>query len=260
MLQNQNPKRKSAAEMKVVGSGKTVMEAQADALAKLEEAAAETFRKDEVEFLVLSEGSKGFLGMGSALAQVEASLPGEDEEPAGGYGTESAGAGGLEPDESYGEAEEDFEPAGPEAEARLEELLGAILSGMALDATVAISDGYSTLVGNISGDDLGLLIGRHGQTIDAIQYLANIIVFRGMPSRKRVIIDAEDYRERRNDVLVGLAERAAAEVLKGKHRYELKPMSAAERRIIHVHLQDRKGIQTESEGNEPFRFVVVTRS
>lgn len=258
MQQNQNPKRKSAAEMKVVGSGKTVMEAQADALAKLEEAAAETFRKDEVEFLVLSEGSKGFLGMGSALAQVEASLPGEEEEPAGGYGPESTG--GFEPDESFTEAEEDFEPAGPEAEARLEELLGAILSGMALDATVAISDGYSTLAGNISGDDLGLLIGRHGQTIDAIQYLANIIVFRGLPSRKRVIIDAEDYRERRNDVLTGLAERAAAEVLKGKHRYELKPMSAAERRIIHVHLQDRKGIQTESEGNEPFRYVVVTRS
>lgn len=247
--------------MKVVGSGKTVVEAQADALAKLEELAG-PFKKGEVELVVLAEGSKGFLGMGSAMAQVEASLPSEDDvkqTPA--YIEEEESEPEPQPfTVEPAQRDEQFEPAGAEAEARLEEYLSRVLEGMALDASVIVADEYEALVGNITGDDLGLLIGRHGQTIDAVQYLANIIVFRGLDTRKRVIVDAEDYRERRNDVLKGLAERGASEVLKGKPRYELKPMSAAERRIIHVHLQERKGVETISEGNEPYRKVVITRS
>lgn len=259
MQENQNQKRNTA-EARVVGSGKTVVDAQADALAKLE-AVAGPFRKDEVELIVLSEGSKGFLGMGSALAEVEASLPGPDAgQPEPEYFDEAIVD---EPQPFRNEQavrEEDFQPAGAEAEERLEDFLRRILDGIGLDASVVVADEYETLVGNITGDDLGLLIGRHGQTIDAIQYLANITVFRGLDVRKRVIVDAEDYRERRAEVLKSLAERGASEVLKGRSQYELKPMSAAERRVIHLYLQDREGIETISEGNDPFRRVIITRA
>ena len=131
---------------------------------------------------------------------------------------------------------------------------------LGLEASVNITDRGEELVADLVGDDLGLFIGRHGSTLDAVQYLANIIVFRGLEGRKRVIIDAEDYRDRREEVLRSLAERAASEVMKGKMEYEMKPMSAAERRIIHIHLQDREGIVTTSEGREPFRRVIITRT
>ena len=235
MQENPDQEKRNAADARVVGTGKTVVEAQADALAKLEEVAG-PFRKDEVELVVLSEGSKGFLGMGSAMAEVEASLPGPEAAPQPEYFDEVVVD---EPQPFRSERagmEEDFQLAGAEAEARLEEFLKRVLEGIGLDATVVVADEYEALVGNITGDDLGLLIGRHGQTIDAIQYLANIAVFRGLDERKRVVVDAEDYRERRAEVLKSLAERAASEVLKGKAEYELKPMSAAERRIIHLHL------------------------
>ncbi|MCL4310234.1 MAG: protein jag [Actinomycetota bacterium] len=259
MQENQNQKR-NAAEAKVIGSGKTVVEAQADALAKLE-AVAGPFRKDEVELIVLSEGSKGFLGMGSAMAEVEASLPGpEASQPEPEFFDEVLADEPQPFMTERAEKEEDFQPAGAEAEARLEEFLRQILEGIGLEASVVVADEYEALVGNITGEDLGLLIGRHGQTIDAIQYLANIAVFRGTPDRKRVVVDAEDYRERRAEVLKSLAERGASEVLSGKPQYELKPMSAAERRVIHMYLQDRKGIDTISEGSDPFRRVIITRS
>ncbi len=251
---NQNQKRKGA-DVRVEGTGKTVVEAQADALAKLEELIG-PFDRSEVEVEVISEGSKGFLGMGSAEAKVEAWMPGdEEEEPVEELGEEEE----EQLPEAGGAAAEEFVPAGPEAEARLEEFLSRVLGGLGLDATVTVADEYESLVGNITGDDLGLFIGRHGQTIDAVQYLANIIVFRGLEGRKRVVVDAEDYRERRTEVLRALADRAASEVLRGRRQYELKPMSAAERRIVHVYLQDREGIETLSEGKEPFRRVIITR-
>ncbi len=258
MQKNQNQK-ESAAEVKVVGSGKTVVEAQADALAKLEEIAG-PFQKHEVDLIVISEGSKGFLGVGSQAAQVEASLPGKDD-GRGQVSDEEYGGAGQQPlPEEPPSEDEEFEPAGAEAEARLEEYLNRVLEGMQLEASVSLSDRYDALVANIAGDGLGLLIGRHGQTIDAVQYLANIIVFRGKPGRKRIVVDAEDYRERRSEVLKSLAERGAGEVLKGKRRYELSPMTAAERRIVHMYLQNYQGVETTSEGNEPFRRVVIIRA
>ncbi len=254
MQRNQNQK-ESAADMKVIGSGKTVVEAQADALAKLEEIAG-PFQRHEVELVVISEGSKGFLGVGSQMAQVEASLPGEK-------GADLVSDGEYYRDEPQPHpeeeafVEEEIEPAGAEAEERLAQYLSRVLEGFQLNTSVSVSDRHDALVANVSGDGLGLLIGRHGQTIDAVQYLANIIVFRGMQGRKRIVVDAEDYRVRRSEVLRSLAERGASEVLKGKPRYELSPMTASERRIIHMYLQDHKGIETTSEGNEPFRRVVI---
>lgn len=228
--------------MKVEGEGRTVPEAEADALAKLE-ADAGPFDRDEVELTVVSEGSKGFLGMGSTLARVEARL----------------GHGAAE--ERAAAAPEEAAPVSAgEAEGRLEEYLGRISEAFGLQASVSVSDKGDVLYGSVNGGDLGIFIGRHGQTIDAVQYLANIIVYRGLTERKRIVVDAEDYRDRRAEVLQALAERGATEVLDGKPRYEMKPMNSAERRIVHVYLQDREGVETTSEGEEPFRQVVITRS
>lgn len=191
---------------------------------------------------VISEGSKGFLGMGSSMAHVEVSIMVE-------------GAEGEDAPEISGE----LFALEPEITARLEEYLQQVLAGIGIEGGVVISDRGDEILANIEGDDLGLFIGRHGQTMDAVQYLANVITFRNSDERKRIVIDAEDYRGRRTEILHGLADRGAKEVMRGRRQYELKPMSAAERRIIHVYLQERDGVETFSDGREPFRRVIITR-
>ena len=111
---------------------------------------------------------------------------------------------------------------------------------------------------NLDGEDLGLLIGRHGQTIDAIQYLANAIVYRGQAEdRKAIVVDAAGYRERRKATLDALAVRSAERVVATGQRVQLEPMTAVERKIVHEKLKDDPEVETASEGTEPNRFVVV---
>ena len=114
------------------------------------------------------------------------------------------------------------------------------------------------VVATCSGRDLGLLIGRHGQTIDAIQYLANAILFRGRYEERRpVVVDAAGYRERRQATLDALALRMAEQASATGQRVELEPMTAVERKIVHEKLKDDPEIETASEGTEPNRFVVI---
>ena len=106
-------------------------------------------------------------------------------------------------------------------------------------------------------DDYGLLIGKRGQTIDALQLLCYQAAFRGLRERKRVVVDAAGYRERRREVLIARADRAAEQALDGNRTVEMDEMSAQERRVVHEHLKDRAGVETYSEGDEPHRCVVV---
>jgi spoIIIJ-associated protein len=146
----------------------------------------------------------------------------------------------------------------PEAPAdRVKVILEQVLDGLGLDGEVNVSEDEETIVGSIEGEELGLLIGRHGQTIDAVQLLCFQAAHRGLPDRKRVIVDAAGYRERRREALEHRADRVTEEALSGDRPIELEPMSAAERRVIHEYLRDRPGIETYSEGDEPHRFVVV---
>ena len=113
---------------------------------------------------------------------------------------------------------------------------------------------------SFSGGDLGLLIGRRGATIDAVQYLVNAMVYRRFgEDAKHVVVDAARYRERRRATLEELAAQAATRVRSSGDSFELEPMSAPERKIVHVRLQDEPGVETESEGVEPHRYVVVSR-
>jgi spoIIIJ-associated protein len=153
-----------------------------------------------------------------------------------------------------GEADdEELEPA-----AALEELLEEVADGLGLEVEVEVREDDGVLRGNLRGEDVGLFIGRHGQTIDAVQHLAQRIVFREGPSPVRVVIDADGYRERRAESLQADAEEAAEEALRSGAPVELEPMPAAERRIVHEYLRDRGGVETHSEGDEPERRLVVS--
>jgi spoIIIJ-associated protein len=157
-------------------------------------------------------------------------------------------------EEELGEESED--PA-----AVLQELLEEIVDSMGLDVDVRIEDADGVLTGSIEGEDVGLFIGKRGQTIDAVQHLAQRIVFRTPPTRgspeARVVIDADGYRERRAAVLRSAALDAAEESLRSGRAVALDPMPASERRIVHEYLRERGGVETHSEGEEPERYLVV---
>ena len=140
----------------------------------------------------------------------------------------------------------------------LEELLEEILETLDLDATVEVEEGDGTLTGRLEGEGLGLFIGRRGQTIDAVQHLAQRIVFPEGPSSVRVVIDADGYRERRAESLRGQADDAAEDAIATGRPVELDPLPAFERRIVHEYLRDRGDVDTHSEGDEPDRFLIVS--
>jgi spoIIIJ-associated protein len=141
---------------------------------------------------------------------------------------------------------------------RVRELVEGVLDELDLGGEVDIVEDDDRITASVEGeDDYGLLIGKRGQTIDALQLLAYQAAFRGLRDRKRVVIDAAGYRERRKETLVGRADRAAEQALDGGREVEMDPMSAQERRVVHEHLKDRAGVETFSEGEEPRRCVVV---
>jgi spoIIIJ-associated protein len=215
----------------VEAEGETVGEAKWTALRELERRFP-GLDKSSVRFAVVSEGERGLLGVGYAPAKVIASV----ESPA-----------------TATDAEE--EPGSPAA--LLRELVERVAVSLGAPVAVTIEEDEETLTARLSGPDLGLVIGKHGQTIDAIQYLANAIVWRGREDRKSVVVDAAGYRDRRRASLEQLADRAAGEARAARKEVSLEPMSAVERKIVHLHLQDRGDVETASEGTEPNRYVVV---
>jgi spoIIIJ-associated protein len=144
-----------------------------------------------------------------------------------------------------------------DASARVLRMLEEIVRAVGVDAEVAVTEDADGVHANIDGDDLGLLIGRHGQTIDAIQHLAYRVAYRGEEERKRVTVDAAGYRERRAALLQQDADEAVEEVLRTGDAVALDAMNAVERRVVHEYLRDRDGIETYSEGTEPDRYLVV---
>lgn len=220
-------------EVSVEATGETVGEAKWAALRELERLAPGIDR-DGVRFQVVSEGERGLLGVGYAPARVLATVARPLET-----------AVRTAPNDT-GEA------------AIARELVERVVSTLALDASVRVDDHESEILATVTGGDLGVLIGRHGQMIDALQYLANAIAHRQLgDERRRIVIDAAGYRARRSTTLEGLARRSAERASATGHRIELEPMSAVERRIVHEALKDDPEVTTLSEGTEPNRFVVV---
>jgi len=141
---------------------------------------------------------------------------------------------------------------------RARELVEGVLDELDLDGEVEVEENDDRIALTVVGDeDYGLLIGKRGQTIDALQLLCYQAAFRGMRERKRVVVDAAGYRERRRETLESRADRAAEQALTNSRIVEMDPMSAQERRVVHERLKDRAGVETYSEGDEPHRCVVV---
>ncbi len=223
-------------EVSVEATGETVGEAKWAALRELEHLAPGIDR-EAVRFQVLSEGERGLLGVGYTPARLIATV----ERPA----APSAASTPAESDEG-GEA----------GVARA--LLDRSLAALGVTATVSVLEEDEVVTATVSGHDLGVLIGRHGQMIDALQYLANAIAHRAVgEERRRIVIDAAGYRARRASTLESLARRGAEQASATGHRVELEPMSSVERRIVHEALKDDPEVETESEGTEPNRYVVV---
>jgi spoIIIJ-associated protein len=221
--------------VRIEASGDTVGEARWAALHELERRYPGLDRA-AVEFQVVSEGARGLLGVGYEPARVVAVLA--DPPPAAGGEPEPPPA-----DESS-------------AARRLRELMEQVLAAVGVSGRLRIEQRDRELVATVVGDDLGILIGRHGQTIDALQYLANALMHR-KGEDVEVVIDAQGYRERRARMLHEVAVKAAAEVRRSGESVELEPMTSVERKIIHLRLKEMAGVRTESEGAEPNRHVVV---
>jgi spoIIIJ-associated protein len=144
-----------------------------------------------------------------------------------------------------------------EAGARVQELMKRLVSEAGLEATVEVREDEDGIVGEFVGSDVGLLIGHHGQTLDAIQHLAYRIAFRGEGERKQVSVDAAGYRERRAVGLRAAADQAAETAVHDRRPVALEAMNALERKVVHEHLKSRHDVETYSEGQEPSRRLVV---
>jgi spoIIIJ-associated protein len=225
----------AAEELQVEASGDTVGEAKWNALRELERLDPE-LDKAAVRFEVLTEGERGLLGVGYRPARVLATV-GRSAAP-----TEPAV---LDRHES-------------ELAARVRDLVEHIVGGIGLHPRVDVIEDDAAVTASCSGRDLGLLIGKHGQTIDAIQYLVNAILAHADGVRtKAVVVDAAGYRARRTASLETLALRTAERVLAGGGDVTLEPMTAVERKIVHLRLHDLAGVETASVGTEPNRSVVI---
>jgi predicted RNA-binding protein Jag len=240
----------------VEGTGETVGEARWVAVRELERRFP-GLDKDAIDVEVLSEGERGLMGVGREPARVLARLtllPEPGAAPAA-VPDERRDAGARRPRRT---SSAPALPAatGPMAE-QVRAIVEAICGGIGLDATVHVGEGPDGLVATVDGDDLGLLIGKHGHTIDAVQYLVNAMVLRGTEGAATITVDAQDYRRRREAVLRDTAERAARDAVATGGPIDLEPMSSAERKIIHLVLQDHPEVETGSAGREPQRHVIV---
>jgi spoIIIJ-associated protein len=168
----------------------------------------------------------------------------QDDEAGAGLGAEGSDTGGGDL------------PADP-AE-RLKTFLERALDGFGLDGSVDVEESEEEIRASVEGDDLGLMIGKHGATIDALQHLGLRIAFQGRTDRKSVVVDAAGYRERREAALTRAADQAVEDAVAYGRAVELEPMTAGERRIVHEYLRDRSDVHTHSEGDEPERRLVVT--
>lgn len=146
----------------------------------------------------------------------------------------------------------------PTADDLVSDLLETLVEHLGLDAEVTVEEVDGEVTGTLSGEDLGLFIGRHGQTIDAVQHLAQRIVHVQTGEMRRIVIDAEGYRARRREAIQRQADDAADDAVRNGRSVALDAMTASERRIVHEHLRDRGDVDTHSEGDEPDRHLVVS--
>ncbi len=245
-------------------TGKTVEDAVSAALADLSATAA------DVEVKILEKPSKGFLGFGARPAKVQVTLkeipapvvhePATFEAP---VETEIL----VEPAEPEPEPEPEI-PAEPEPEPAFNRsaviesarnFLARVFTAMNVEVEIVAKETESEVVLDLVGKSLGVLIGKHGQTLDALQYLTNLAANRATTTDKiYFVLDAENYRERRAKAILKLAKSSADRAVRTRQDIKLEPMSRGERRLIHTALQDNNKIETHSAGEDPYRYIIIS--
>ena len=176
---------------------------------------------DQVDFEIVQEGSKGFLGFGkSAIVRLSKKAATTN---------------------------------------KAEEFLTELLKHMDVSATAEVTETEESINVNLVGDSTGVLLGRRGETLDALQYLTSLVVNKDLDEYKRVVLDTENYRAKREETLIKLANRIAGKVAKTGKRVVLEPMNPYERRVLHATLQDNAKVETVSEGEEPYRRVIIRK-
>ena len=242
---------------------------------------------DEIAYSVLDEGNSGFLGIGARDARIlvetsvstseEAPIENEDpvaEEPVAAVQDEAAldspdeeppDFGASPPTstlaEVYGEpADSDQAEAPQELLDEVRDHVSAILEAMKFDASVEVYDAGGFIAVDVTSKDTALFIGQKGETIDALQYLVNVSAFKERDFFKRIVLDAEGYRQRRVEAIQGMAHRTARKALRERRTVEMPPMSSSERRVVHLYLSENPNVSTESEGTGDGRRVMVSPS
>ncbi|MDN0046790.1 RNA-binding cell elongation regulator Jag/EloR [Megasphaera hexanoica] len=258
----------------IEATGKTIEDAVRSGLVRL------GLMEEEVTIEVLAEPKSGFLGFGSKPAKVRLTEKArktapiydiEEEErkaapPAEPKAAEAAQAEAVTaeaPEEPVEEpAADEAEPAeetftAEEAAAKAKAFLQDVLRNMGIDVMIEKMIKSDKIILHLHGKNLGILIGKHGQTLDALQYLTNLTTNQGEETRHFIMLDVENYRQRREETLKQLAVRLAGRVKRSGEKVVLEPMNGYERKIIHVALQNEDHVRTESEGQDPYRHVVI---
>lgn len=258
----------------IEATGKTIEDAVRSGLVRL------GLMEEEVTIEVLAEPKSGFLGFGSKPAKVRLTEKArknapiydiEEEErkaapPAEPKAAEAAPAEDVTaetPEEPVEEpAAVEAEPAeetftAEEAAAKAKAFLQDVLRNMGIEVMIEKMIKSDKIILHLHGKNLGILIGKHGQTLDALQYLTNLTTNQGEETRHFIMLDVENYRQRREETLKQLAVRLAGRVKRSGEKVVLEPMNGYERKIIHVALQNEANVRTESEGQDPYRHVVI---
>ena len=241
-------------------SGKTVDDAITEACQRLE------VTSDRLDYEVIEKGSSGFLGFGNKPAVIKARVRSDEAIPVEKSvdnekkedikETVKQAENTTEKVEKIENVEESAKKSGELNDPR--EFLDKVFDAMGIKADIKIEKTEEEINIELSGDEMGILIGKRGQTLDSLQYLTSLYVNKNSDNYVRVKLDTENYRSRRKDTLENLAKNLAYKVKRTKRPVVLEPMNPYERRIIHSALQNDKYVSTHSEGDEPYRKVVIT--
>ena len=238
--------------------------------------------EQEISYSVLDEGNSGFLGIGARDARIlvettvaAPEVPVEVEESPAAVPEDEVIAEPLvtEPSQSsstpdppsladvYGQSSDSEQADAPqELLDEVKDLVSSILVAMNFDAGVEVYDAGGFIAVDVASEDTALFIGQKGETIDALQYLVNVAAFKQRSFFKRIVLDAEGYRQRRVEAIQGMAHRTARKAVRERRTVEMPPMNSSERRVVHLYLSENPNVSTESEGSGDGRRVMVSPS
>jgi len=214
---------------------------------------------EDLSYKVVDEGSEGFLGIGARDARIVVEVPGTEQADVEEVPETADVPASQDLSEVLGESSEAENVAAPEELLEeIRDLAASVVNAMGFEARIDVYDADGFIAVDVAPDNTALFIGQKGETIDALQYLVNAAIYRKRPFVKRIILDAEGYRQRRVEAIQGIAHRTARRAVRERRTVELPPMSPSERRVVHLFLRDNPQVTTASEGSGDNRRVRIS--